>query len=76
MIAGNVGVDRAHPVRPGDVMADDHTNREALSEWARQAKAGGAVRSLHNQRNYPKFAKEMTQNHFLLVLHHSRRHLH
>src|SRR5450432_1918111 len=42
VITGNVGVDREHPVRPGDVMIDEGTDRAALAEWARHAKAGGA----------------------------------
>jgi 2,4-dienoyl-CoA reductase-like NADH-dependent reductase (Old Yellow Enzyme family) len=42
VITGNVGVDRNHPVRPGDAMIDDQTSKEGLAEWARRAKAGGA----------------------------------
>ncbi len=42
VITGNAGVDRDHPVRPGDVIVDDATDPAAMAAWAREAKAGGA----------------------------------
>lgn len=42
LITGNVGIDRDHPVRPGDVILDEDTPQEPLERWARAAKEGGA----------------------------------
>src|SRR5690349_18762899 len=42
LITGNVGVDRAHPVRPRDVILDEQATLAPFRRWAETAKAGGA----------------------------------
>ncbi len=41
LITGNVGVDRTHAVRPGDVMVTRDSDRAALARWAETIKAHG-----------------------------------
>ena len=41
LITGNVGISRAHVVRPGDLVVTDETQTLALAEWAAQIKQYG-----------------------------------
>jgi 2,4-dienoyl-CoA reductase-like NADH-dependent reductase (Old Yellow Enzyme family) len=58
LITGNVGIDRDHLVRPGDVVLDGRSPAAPFRAWARAAREGGArvvVQLNHAGRQTPRF---------------------